>query len=113
MVLLARHPQAFLQAKRPIIALALGPCQRLGPSFSFGFGKRYLYCNRPGTVAVRRGHSHLLPWLMRRGCLLDPEGALEAAAERCDLAGEQRRPGGAGAGAGGGGLPARRRHGQR
>ncbi len=43
-----------------------------------------------GTAAVRSGHIHLLPWLVRRCCPLDPGFTLATAAEHCYLAGLQQ-----------------------
>ncbi len=38
-----------------------------------------------GAAAVRSGHPHLLPWLLRHQCPLDPLTTLEAVAGHCDL----------------------------
>ncbi len=43
----------------------------------------------PGSAAVKAGHVHLLPWLLRNCVPLDPQRTLNAAAEHCDLAGLQ------------------------
>ncbi len=42
-----------------------------------------------GTAAVTAGHLHLLLWLVRHGCPVDPVSTLAAAAQHWDLAGLQ------------------------
>ncbi len=56
-------------------------------------GLRYKYQkgkDDPGSAAMRSGHLHLLPWLLRHGCPVSSDRSLAVAAERCDLAGLQQ-----------------------
>ncbi len=52
------------------------------------FWDMMLICPDPGITAVKAGHLHLLPWLVRHcPALLQPERVLKAAARHCNLAG--------------------------
>ncbi len=42
-------------------------------------------CGDAGRVACERSHTHLVHWMVQRGCPLSPMPTLEAAARHCDL----------------------------
>ncbi len=48
--------------------------------------ENYYQQQDPGTVAVRSGNLHLLPWLVDHDCPMNDVNTLAAAAQHCDLA---------------------------